>query len=295
MALSHSTSWTPCARSSTKAPSRRPPRRLHVTQSAVSQRIKQSSVRRGRCCCVGRRRSPRPTPATCCSATPARSTCSTPTRSRGSAGVGSATAPIAPPTSLRRRQRRLDGDLVPRRAGRPRRAGGVRPAPRRPGTRPSCCGRDVLAAVTATREPVQGCSSRAARRHAVPSRRAPGSSSGGWAAGDPRASAPPSGALRSHGRPAARLRATPSRAASRSRPGTTCPRRRTSPGPSCSASAGACCRSSSAPRRSRRAAGRAGPRDPVDVALYWQRWNIASPTLDRITAAVRSRAAGSLR
>ncbi|GAA4266380.1 LysR family transcriptional regulator ArgP [Frondihabitans peucedani] len=37
------------------------------------------------------------------------------------------------------------------------------------------------------------------------------------------------------------------------------------------------------------------PADPVDVALHWQRWNIASPTLDRITAAVRSGAAGSLR
>lgn len=37
------------------------------------------------------------------------------------------------------------------------------------------------------------------------------------------------------------------------------------------------------------------PDGPVDVELYWQRWNIASPTLDRITAAVRSGAAGSLR
>ncbi|WP_232680274.1 LysR family transcriptional regulator ArgP [Nocardioides sp. R-C-SC26] len=35
-------------------------------------------------------------------------------------------------------------------------------------------------------------------------------------------------------------------------------------------------------------------RDHVDVALYWQRWRLASPTLDRLSAAVRS-AASSLR
>lgn len=35
--------------------------------------------------------------------------------------------------------------------------------------------------------------------------------------------------------------------------------------------------------------------EPVDVPLYWQRWNIASPTLDRVTEAVRTAASGSLR
>jgi LysR family transcriptional regulator (chromosome initiation inhibitor) len=34
--------------------------------------------------------------------------------------------------------------------------------------------------------------------------------------------------------------------------------------------------------------------DTVDVHLYWQRWNLASPLLDEVTRRVRSAAAGSL-
>lgn len=36
------------------------------------------------------------------------------------------------------------------------------------------------------------------------------------------------------------------------------------------------------------------PRDPVDVRLYWQRWNIPSPLLNDISAAIRDAAARSL-
>jgi LysR family transcriptional regulator (chromosome initiation inhibitor) len=34
--------------------------------------------------------------------------------------------------------------------------------------------------------------------------------------------------------------------------------------------------------------------DPIDVRLYWQRWNLASPLLDEFSAAVRGAAAASL-
>lgn len=37
------------------------------------------------------------------------------------------------------------------------------------------------------------------------------------------------------------------------------------------------------------------PRRTVDVALWWQRWNLASPLLDRLTEAVRAGAATHLR
>jgi LysR family transcriptional regulator (chromosome initiation inhibitor) len=37
------------------------------------------------------------------------------------------------------------------------------------------------------------------------------------------------------------------------------------------------------------------PEDPVDVALYWQRWKIDSPPLNQLTAAVRQTAASQLR
>jgi LysR family transcriptional regulator (chromosome initiation inhibitor) len=37
------------------------------------------------------------------------------------------------------------------------------------------------------------------------------------------------------------------------------------------------------------------PAHPVDVPLYWQRWNLASPLLDAVSAAVRAGAAGALR
>lgn len=37
------------------------------------------------------------------------------------------------------------------------------------------------------------------------------------------------------------------------------------------------------------------PGHPVDVPLYWQRWNLASPLLDAVSAAVRDRAAIELR
>ncbi|MET3768073.1 LysR family transcriptional regulator (chromosome initiation inhibitor) [Marisediminicola sp. UYEF4] len=36
------------------------------------------------------------------------------------------------------------------------------------------------------------------------------------------------------------------------------------------------------------------PRHPVDVALYWQRWNLASPLLDAVSRAVREAAATAL-
>lgn len=36
------------------------------------------------------------------------------------------------------------------------------------------------------------------------------------------------------------------------------------------------------------------PHDPVDVRLYWQRWNIPSPLLDEISAVIRDAAAQSL-
>lgn len=36
------------------------------------------------------------------------------------------------------------------------------------------------------------------------------------------------------------------------------------------------------------------PRHPVDVALYWQRWNLASPLLDAVSRAVRDAAAIAL-
>lgn len=36
------------------------------------------------------------------------------------------------------------------------------------------------------------------------------------------------------------------------------------------------------------------PRHPVDVALYWQRWNLASPLLDAVSRAVRAAAATAL-
>ena len=34
--------------------------------------------------------------------------------------------------------------------------------------------------------------------------------------------------------------------------------------------------------------------DHVDVDLYWQRWRLESPLLDRLTAAVRGAAAAAL-
>lgn len=37
------------------------------------------------------------------------------------------------------------------------------------------------------------------------------------------------------------------------------------------------------------------PGHPVDVPLYWQRWNLASPLLDAVSTAVRDQAATSLR
>jgi LysR family transcriptional regulator (chromosome initiation inhibitor) len=37
------------------------------------------------------------------------------------------------------------------------------------------------------------------------------------------------------------------------------------------------------------------PDDPVDVPLYWQRWNLASPLLEAVTDAVRTAARESLR
>lgn len=37
------------------------------------------------------------------------------------------------------------------------------------------------------------------------------------------------------------------------------------------------------------------PADPVDVALYWQRWKIESPVLNQLTAAVRAAASRQLR
>ncbi|GAA1780373.1 LysR family transcriptional regulator ArgP [Pseudarthrobacter sulfonivorans] len=37
------------------------------------------------------------------------------------------------------------------------------------------------------------------------------------------------------------------------------------------------------------------PENPVDVALYWQRWKIDSPVLNQLTAAVRRTAASQLR
>ncbi|GAA4674229.1 LysR family transcriptional regulator ArgP [Frondihabitans cladoniiphilus] len=37
------------------------------------------------------------------------------------------------------------------------------------------------------------------------------------------------------------------------------------------------------------------PRSPVDVELHWQRWNLASPLLDAVTAAVRAAARTGLR
>jgi LysR family transcriptional regulator (chromosome initiation inhibitor) len=37
------------------------------------------------------------------------------------------------------------------------------------------------------------------------------------------------------------------------------------------------------------------PAHPVDVALYWQRWKIDSPVLNRLSAAVRETAVGQLR
>lgn len=37
------------------------------------------------------------------------------------------------------------------------------------------------------------------------------------------------------------------------------------------------------------------PEHPVDLPLYWQRWNLTSPLLDAVTAAVRAGAARSLR
>ena len=36
------------------------------------------------------------------------------------------------------------------------------------------------------------------------------------------------------------------------------------------------------------------PQHPVDVALYWQRWNLASPLLDAVSRAVREAAASAL-
>lgn len=36
------------------------------------------------------------------------------------------------------------------------------------------------------------------------------------------------------------------------------------------------------------------PRHPVDVGLYWQRWNLASPLLDAVSRAVREAAAAAL-
>jgi LysR family transcriptional regulator (chromosome initiation inhibitor) len=36
------------------------------------------------------------------------------------------------------------------------------------------------------------------------------------------------------------------------------------------------------------------PASPVDVQLYWQRWNLSSPLLDRVSDAVRAAAAGEL-
>jgi LysR family transcriptional regulator (chromosome initiation inhibitor) len=38
-----------------------------------------------------------------------------------------------------------------------------------------------------------------------------------------------------------------------------------------------------------------GSRGHVDVPLFWQRWRIDSPTLDRLSDAVRRRAAAHLR
>ena len=37
------------------------------------------------------------------------------------------------------------------------------------------------------------------------------------------------------------------------------------------------------------------PRSAVDVPLYWQRWNLSSPLLDSVSAAVRAEARASLR
>ena len=37
------------------------------------------------------------------------------------------------------------------------------------------------------------------------------------------------------------------------------------------------------------------PRSAVDVSLYWQRWNLSSPLLDSVSAAVRAEARASLR
>ncbi len=37
------------------------------------------------------------------------------------------------------------------------------------------------------------------------------------------------------------------------------------------------------------------PEHPVDVSLYWQRWNLASPLLDAVSVAVRDEATRSLR
>jgi LysR family transcriptional regulator (chromosome initiation inhibitor) len=37
------------------------------------------------------------------------------------------------------------------------------------------------------------------------------------------------------------------------------------------------------------------PENPVDVALYWQRWKIDSPVLNQLTAAVRDAASSQLR
>ena len=78
--------------------------------------------------------------------------------------------------------------------------------------------------------------------------------------------------------------------------GTSFRRRTTSHERWLSDSGGACCRNSSAPGPL--ADGtlvELAPSQPLDVPLYWQRWNLASATLDSVSDAVRGAARVELR
>ena len=266
-------------------------RALHVTPSAISQRLRALEAATGRVLLVrSQAGAGRPSRARPCCASPGRSTCSPPTSPASSA----ATARPTRPRAADRGQRRLDGHLGAARAGA---AGRRRPAStctaRTRSTPARCCAparhggghRGGRAGARLHVDP--------AGRHALPADGRPGASS---RAGSPTGPRPEALArapvvvfdrkddlqhryLRRRGagrRPAGALRA-----------GLGGLRRRRRAGPGLGHGA--------------RPAGRAEPGlvelDPagaVDVVLYWQQWRLRSPTLDRVREAVLAAAGREL-
>ena len=103
------------------------------------------------------------------------------------------------------------------------------------------------------------------------------------------------GGLQREGRAPARRAARPRRRRDRLS-STTCRRRPTSTKPSASASAGRRCRSPSCCPTSRPAGSSCSAAgEYADVELHWQRWRLDSPLLDRLTDAVRRAARAGLR